>query len=162
MPNFQDAWSHAGEFVNNLIDVVIPPDTLLPCQMPHTQSRTPEAALLSDVYRDALWRLERSYKCPSPCRLRERGEVFSWIYGDPAFVSFQLLCEHFDIDPPLLRDAIIKWCREMEGGTFRNIIVRASPVRTADAQLTNTDARYERKLRQQRPGRMRAAMEVQS
>lgn len=164
MRHFQDTWSHASEF-SNIVDVIIPPDTLLPCQMPSNRaSYRPETSLILAVCSSALLGLEHSYRRPRHKALVERGEILSWVHGDGGAISFEVVCEALAVDPEILRAAIVAWCRDMERGKFRKIVVRQRQVKGADNKIANVVARGENKERYNRRRRqasVQAAMEVQ-
>jgi len=82
-------------------------DSLLPSQMSHAPKMTGEQRLMIAVLDDAVSTLLRYKRMPHERRAKAAAEeVQGWLDGDPARISFTMICERFDYEPEILRRAI--------------------------------------------------------
>lgn len=126
-----------------VVDEILPPDVMLPSQMPSRgNAYNPERQLIWEVLNSALDDLRASYIHQDSVKLKaRRAEVFAWLGGVDALVPFALVCEVLCVDEGILRNCIMTACARAALGIApfpRYVVSKPGPSRIVENRHRET------------------------
>lgn len=96
-------------------ELSFPADAVMPAQFYHARRRSasfePILRLMAGILIDAVRCLQRNFEARGAKRRGEFKEAQFWIFHDKRDgpFSFEEVCAALEIDPPRLRDLILRW-----------------------------------------------------